>query len=215
LVAPVSLPSHAGGRRKSRSNMSQRVVVIMELSVLEQVRRAFGTREEPGLMPISRSQVMAWMESDELDVLSTLYHYLTEEPFSQFVAPALNAEDNLRFAKKYLERCIIEGPSSEFADNRYEAAHEAARWFRYFWKGSGNGSQEIHGLKSWLETMYLQGDDSVRICVVNGVLEHLFEDVGIQEFFADWSLNADLQDAFARAKQWADGTRGKLGVPGT
>lgn len=40
--------------------------------------------------------------------------------------------------------------------------------------------------------------------IVTAVLEHLFEDLALQEFFADWKSDPDLNAAFDLAKEWGD-----------
>lgn len=95
-----------------------------------------------------------------------------------------------------------EDPSGEWAHNRYEAAWEFASWFRALWKDKGVERRTFETLKTFLSDIYLNGDDAIRRCIVDGALEHMFENRDITKYFESWKKDPDFAVAFKEAVSW-------------
>jgi hypothetical protein len=69
-------------------------------------------------------------------------------------------------------------------------------------------------LKAWLGRLYLEGDGSIRTCIITATLEHLFEQKDIREFFSDWKKDPVLAIAHKEACLWyLGGEKTPLGKP--
>jgi hypothetical protein len=160
----------------------------------------FGTPEKPKTGKIDKACVMEWADSADINVLGVLYGYLSNASYFERVTPSLRPQEFLQFSLKYFARCIIENASSKYADSRYEATWELVSVFLSFW----NSDERVHcsTIKSWLAEQYKHGDDEVRRSLVDGTLEHLFENAEAREFFFDWKKDQALAIAYEEANEW-------------
>ena len=61
---------------------------------------------------------------------------------------------------------------------------------------------------------YIEGDETLRSCLVTATPEHLFEQKEIREFFSDWKQHPVLAVAHKEASEWyLGGGRSSLGNP--
>ncbi len=88
--------------------------------------------------------------------------------------------------------------------SRYMAAHQLNRWFLDLWNERPKSEPFLNGWKKWFERIYRDGDETIKRAIVDGSLEHLFEERGVSAFFADWKSDPQLSTAFTEAKLWAD-----------
>ena len=58
-------------------------------------------------------------------------------------------------------------------------------------------------IKSRLARLYKSGDIDVRECIVNGILEHLFERNDVAAYFIDWKADSELGQAYDDALLWS------------
>ena len=63
---------------------------------------------------------------------------------------------------------------------------------------------ELTALKDWLRRVYERGDEATREGIVNAVLEPLFEDATIAQFFDDWYSSPVAAEAYAHASAWRE-----------
>ena len=151
--------------------------------------------------PISQTQVVAWMRSEDLRVLGALY-VLTDKAWDR-IQPPLDKDATCAFILRYYMRCIQEGPSSEeFVLSRYEAAHAMARWIKHLWGKRPETDTDLQQVTTTLKQAYLQGNDAVKGGLVNGVLEHVFEERDLVELFQDWKQDGRLRCAYDAALEW-------------
>src|SRR4029077_21037274 len=61
----------------------------------------------------------------------------------------------------------------------------------------------IEVAKPSLARLYQEGDEAHKRCVVDGILEHLFEEPGVEQLFSEWRDDPELNCAFAEAQEWA------------
>ena len=154
--------------------------------------------------PIRKSDVLKWMKEDDIEILGALQDIITEESKVKLIDPPLERAEIDQFFGRYFERCIRENPQGEWALSRYMAAHELNRWFLDLWEERPKSDSFLKGWKKWFEKLYRGADETIKRAVVDGSLEHLFEEKGVSEFFADWKKDAELSTAFDEAKLWSD-----------
>ena len=149
-----------------------------------------------------KSELIEAMNASDIEVLGIIYAYISEESFARRIEPELNISEVLAFLKRYLGRCIRENPDGDWSDSNYTAGADLVRWFVKLWKDKTNASASLE-LKHWLAEMYKNEGDDVRLVVVNGTLEHLFENKRIRAFFRDWKQDEVLRRAYDEACSWS------------
>ncbi len=77
-------------------------------------------------------------------------------------------------------------------------------WFAYLWDDPSVERSVLSDIKDHLRKLYLEGDSDVRLALVQGTLEHLFENASVRHFFADWLDNPTLQKAYEEAAEWSE-----------
>jgi hypothetical protein len=85
------------------------------------------------------------------------------------------------------------------------AGTELVNIFVRLWKDASVPRPGLEDLKGWLETLYREGDQAIRTCVIQATLEHLFEQEQIREFFSDWQKDGELALAHREASEWYKG----------
>lgn len=158
---------------------------------------------------IPREMVLNWMKNDNIEVKGAVYSFCTNSDYYVNVEPNLTAEDYYQFIKDYLKRCLIENPSGEWSETRYEAGWGLVNWFKSYWQDKSLPRDYVSELKEWLAEIYMSGDDDIRMCISTAVLEHLFDNKGISNFFSDWQNDPVLKQAFEEAM----GCAGKIKGP--
>jgi hypothetical protein len=179
----------------------------MNNAVLLDVVQAFGLPEAPNTACIAKPLVLDWMKSDDMEVLGALQTFLSKARFLDRVKPGMSRDELSEFALHYYGRCLRENQEGEWALGRYGAAWDIASWFRGLWSRGVDEIGLVERIKSWLGELYVQSDADVRRCIVDGALEHMFEERAIRAFFADWKKDPTLSVAFAEASEWVDGKR--------
>ncbi len=147
--------------------------------------------------------MIKWIRTDDIEALGALCSFLMDQKQVARVNPALTLGDTAGFVTRYLERCFRENPDGDWSDSRYGAARALVAWFVVLWKDKGIDRKELAWLKGWMAKVYRDGDRDIRRCIVDGALEHLFEDREIASFFADWNEDPTLTIACAEASEWA------------
>ena len=80
-------------------------------------------------------------------------------------------------------------------------------WFGGLWDDPSIAKSALSEIKDQLRKLYLEGDSDVRLALIQGTLEHLFENASVCEFFADWLSDPELQKAYEEAAEWSKSGR--------
>ena len=161
---------------------------------------------------VSLSDVRQWFKNDDIEVLGFTNALIHDARFR--IQPPLTPSEYRSFVTHYLERCLKEDPKSEWADSRYSAGTTLVNVFASLWRDSRVPRDVLKELKVWLGRLYLEGDESIRTCIVTATLEHLFEQKDIREFFSDWKKDPVLTIAHKEACLWyLGGGKTPLGKP--
>jgi hypothetical protein len=170
--------------------------------VIETIVSTFGGDEPSGAGEIPKEQVLDWMRSPDIQVRGCIFSMICEYERATHVKPPLGFEDYYGFIVPYLEQCIEENPDGEWLSSRYLAGHELVRWIVYSWKDDSVPRGKFQEFKERLAALYKRGDEGVRDAVLNAVLEHLFENSLLAEFFNDWLDDPVLAPVYRDALSW-------------
>jgi hypothetical protein len=163
-----------------------------------------GDPDSPPIAPVPRETVLRWMGSDNLEVLGAVSYFIGDKRYYPRIQPPLTLDDYHRFTMRYYERFFFEDPNGEWADSRYTVGRDLVNWFAGLWRDREVPRKILGELKEWLARLYKEGDDTLRICLVNATLEHLFENRDIAKYFADWQKDAVLEQAYRDAMLWSE-----------
>jgi hypothetical protein len=160
---------------------------------------------EGDTIPVER--LRDWMRRPEIEVQAAIYDLVTNSERVKKVVPDLTFEDYLAFMPAFFSRCIIENPNTELTLSRWEAAMEFMGWFGNLWDNSSVHKSVLSEAKGQLRKLYQEGDSDVRLALIQGTLEHLFENASVREFFADWLSDPELRKAYEEAAEWSKSGR--------
>lgn len=150
---------------------------------------------------ISRSQILEWMKSKDIKVLGALYT-LTNRAYYR-IKPELGMETSCDFILEYYTRCIIENPKSgDCLYSRYEAGFIMSTWIKHLWNKRPETDKILEKVKDTLAEVYLCGDKEIQDCIVDTVLEHIFEEKEMIVLFKRWKRNPKLREAYDAALEW-------------
>jgi hypothetical protein len=152
---------------------------------------------------IPAERLREWMHRSEIEVQAAVYDLVMNSERVKRVVPYLTFEDYRVFIPKFLGRCIVENPPTDLTLSRWEAAYEFMRWFGGLWDDPSIDKSALSEAKDQLRELYLEGDPDVRLALIQGTLEHLFENASVREFFADWLDDPTLRKAYEGAAEWS------------
>ena len=179
----------------------------MNESLQEIINRLWNTPENAEWSPktdfVALSDIQRWIESSDIETLGFTHSLLSDTRIR--VEPPISIAEYVRFTKKYYERCLRENPDGEWSSPSYIAGGELVNIFASLWRDALVPRSVLEDLKVWLGQLYREGDSNLRNCIVQGTLEHLFEQKPIREFFADWVNDEVLAVAHREASEWYQG----------
>lgn len=150
--------------------------------------------------PIRREVIKGWMDTQDIEAMGALMSLLADQKHSQRIDPPIVFEEYFPFAARYYERSIRDNPDGEWSDSRTTAGYDFAKWFIQLWEDRTSYESKIKQLEMLLKKLYEEGDEKFRSDLVIMVLEHLFQDPEIADYFADWQKDSLLSPAYAEAK---------------
>lgn len=172
---------------------------------LSDVVSSFGTPETPSSQSIARDKVRAWLASiDDIEAQGALCSYLLDEEYSSRIAPPLEFSDFHPFVSNYLLRCIQDDPQGEWSDTRYGAGMALANWFKALKADKTVPRQALDDIKLSIQRLLDSSDEAVRDGILNGVLEHIFEDHDARRLFEDWRQHPRYAELYKAACEWQD-----------
>ena len=170
--------------------------------LIAEMRASFGREGPAPDQEVPKSRVLEWMGCPNLNVRGALYSLITDAACARLVKPALEFDDYYAFVLDYLEQCIERNPEGEWVESRYLAGHQLVAWIVDFWGNEAVPRSKLAAIKSRLAELYKRGDEDIRDAVVNGVLEHLFENRSLAKYFRDWEADPILASAYSDAMLW-------------
>ncbi len=153
---------------------------------------------------IPREKINEWMQNNNIEVLGAVFHLLTDSRYYPCIVPPLSVKDYHPFMMHFYKRCLLEDPDGEWSYSNYEAGWSLVEWFKGLWYDHDVPRKMLDDLKKWLAKLYINGDEELRICIVNATLEHLLEKKDIAKYFADWKKDPILKIAYSEAMLWSN-----------
>lgn len=156
---------------------------------------------------IERSKVLEWAFTEDTEEIVALVDTLFEA--SERVQPPLTINEFGRIILHLCKKVIAEAQevSGDFGITRYEAARMLYQWviecFRQLDRYP-EARSALEAAKEFLKETYINGEVTVRRCLVDGALEHIFEEKGIRDCFDDWKDHPILSIAYNEAMEWAE-----------
>jgi hypothetical protein len=182
----------------SSSNIEGDFMTQKDLETIRQIQDAV-----QGTWNIPASQVRVWLHNPSVEVLGAVTEDIIRRQ-SRRVDPPLSMEEICSAVQEYYRQCLIQNlQDSDYASNRSIAGLEFVGWFHSLWRDSAVPREYLVRMKTMLRDLCTENrvpQDEI----VGAVLEHLFERLEFQEFFADWKCDPLLSRAFAHAKEWGD-----------
>ncbi len=174
-------------------------------SVVDEIEAVMGVDfDHPLTTPIAQEQIKSWMQTEDVEGQGAVFALLMKPHHAKRIAPPMTFDDYHHFVMRYYERCFRENPDGEWADSRYSAGRSLVNWFIGNWNKSEVPRSAFADLKAWLETLYIKGDQELRICLVTATFEHLFENKKIAKYFSDWEKDPVLKVAYEEAMRWQE-----------
>ena len=158
--------------------------------------------EREGSIP--KVDIVEGISGDDPELAGAVYDIITTDRLKKRIEPPLADEELENLLIRYFERCILTDPKGEWTLTRYGAAWEAQGCMLNLWDSEGGSSKSFARWKKSLEKLYRAGDEGIKRALVDGILEHLFEEKGVRQFFADWKTDPELKIAYDEAQLWAD-----------
>ena len=157
--------------------------------------------EMEGTATIPQERILRWISEGDLRTRAAVYH-LTEKAWDR-IQPAMTMNQQCGFMADYLLECLKTEPGEPGAGvmSGFEAAWELAAWMKHL-KEPEAGSV-ICDLISRLESLFREGDDTLRNRIETGLLEHVLESKRMRPYFQHWSSDPALKESFQYAMQWA------------
>ena len=147
---------------------------------------------------------MQWASSDDPDVLSLLVEMSTQRPDVFSVDVTYEMARDLQF--KLFKATLSGEParSGHFGLSSYDVARHIYSWFV---SATAKEPRETEALvraaAGDLAEMYRTSSEESRRCIVDDILEHLFELPPAKAYFASWKDDGSLSQAWHEAEAWA------------
>ena len=156
--------------------------------------------------------VLSQSTNDNIEVLGFVDALIHDKHFR--IEPPISQRQYIDFIKLYFQRCLREDPQGEWASSRHIAGGEMVNVFGALWRDKEVPRELLAELRDWLGILYKNGDATIRLCLVNATLEHLFEQEPIRKFFENWKSDPVLSVAHRESSEWyLGGGNAPLGKP--
>jgi hypothetical protein len=153
---------------------------------------------------MSWEEVRSWAGSGDVELMGAAFQALRSGDQIDGDIDGVEAD---RILVTYLILVVEDrGVAAEiFQMPPYVAAHELAHFYKD-WRGRASPPDDgLKHIRGELSRMYLSGDERQRRRVVDGVLEHIFEDPSCLADFERWRDDPVLARAHQEAMQWIAG----------
>jgi hypothetical protein len=152
---------------------------------------------------IKKRHLIDWFSSDDPNVIAAAVDAVLMH--SDWISPRLTNADILELLQKNLALNLFTRKApTPYGHSCYEAGRALFMWVTQVAVAGGTHPELLPRLSSFLSGLYLSAPDEQRNCIINGVLEHLFESDVIRQHFEHWQDEDALREAFINARRWSD-----------
>jgi hypothetical protein len=171
-----------------------------QTSILEKITLSFGTPEDPRATPVPRRDVRRWLkDAKDTEAQGALCSYLLDSHYASRVTPPLEFEDFHPFVSDYFLRCVREDPQGAWSDSRYIAGIALANWFKGLNNDRTVPRDALLDIKQSIQDAWDRADAATKDGILNGALEHIFEEADARRLFDDWQYDPRYADAYRAA----------------
>jgi hypothetical protein len=152
---------------------------------------------------LSWEEVASWARSGNVELMGAAFQALTS--IADNIDGDIDGVEAERFIVTYLI-LVIEGrggTADVFQMQPYLAAHEIARLYKN-WRGQALPPEDtLKYVRNELFRLYVSGDEKQRRRIVDGAIEHIFEETSCRTDFGDWKDSPIAAKAIEEAMEWA------------
>lgn len=148
---------------------------------------------------IPKDKILAWLQSPCDAVRATAFDYL----ISRSEAILLGCTDVEEYAIVFLRNAIESNDKDDYRYSRFDAFLALRAWIAKLNLSSPRGKSTLKRIREMLEEICVKDQGAVRVSVIHSLLEHVFVDSKVKNFFASWRRNSALRDIYAEATQLA------------
>lgn len=163
---------------------------------LNEIESIFDSNSES----INKIQINKWKQSADREVLGALVELLMDKKYYTRIIPKLVFEDYYPFLFDYYIKCMQNDFDGEWTHSSYIAAYELRGFIEGIWNDKQLSEQEKKYLrkeiKNRLGKLCLISERPFKDVLINGLLEHLFENNTIRAYFKAWEKKDILDDFF-------------------
>lgn len=163
------------------------------MNELKQIESVFGNPKAV----VSKEQVDHWKQSVNIEVLGAVAELLLNKKLYKLIEPKPTVNDYYPFLYQFYTQCMKNDCEGEWCPSRYIAAYELRNFIEGIWNNKSNGIEKIKkNFKHRISDFCINADEDLKDVIINGLLEHLFENNEIKVFFFDWKKNVVLNEFF-------------------
>jgi hypothetical protein len=147
--------------------------------------------------------VESLMSSDDREENADAYYCLSQR--WERIQPEMEVWFTAPFVFDFLIRSITEPYENADFNSNAVSSYEAARnllGILVGWFDHPQGETMIADLIKRVDSAFLDGDKSIRLCIETGFLEHALEYPQLRPLFAHWSDHPEMRDAHTHALEW-------------
>jgi hypothetical protein len=157
---------------------------------------------------IKQRRVTEWLQSGDPNVVAAATDAILMH--NDFISPKLNDGEILAILQRnFAINLSTPKAPTLYSHSCYEAGRALFMWVLLQADSDYvlNNVDALDVLSTNLANLYLTASPDQKDCIVNGVLEHLFENDAVREHFVTWQAQPELNDAYVRAGRWSDWSR--------
>lgn len=146
---------------------------------------------------VAKEQVIDWMRIGNLEVRGFLYDRLTKTAYVEKIAPPLNNDEVAEFVIQYSFACIRENVYSDWADLPHIAGRQLSVWMGTWLSNKDMHPDWIQRFKTVLSQTYREGNDSVKDCIANTIIEPMLSNSVKRRLLKSWESDGTIRDAIS------------------
>lgn len=146
---------------------------------------------------IPKEKILEWQKVEDDRITGFLVYILTERKYTKKVEPFLDFYDCYPFLLNGYIKCMQMYFDDDYFATSHMAGYELRNLIEHFWNYEYICEKEIvkirKEIKDRLAHECLKADRKYADILINGLLEHLFDNRTIKNYFKDWQKHKKLK----------------------
>jgi hypothetical protein len=151
--------------------------------------------------PLDRTTLLEWMASNCPEVREAVFGLLFDPPVDTTLPDQRSLDE---FFFRHLFDRLRQDVRGDPTSSRYLAADDLRAWFQRLWRQNPRPAEVLAKIRSGLADLVRNGDQETREAVLLAVLEHVFQDSDVVDFFDGWRADPVLRKTFDEALYLSD-----------